>query len=111
MLIRAEKQKVRAAAKQDSPLCAKEWIESFDAIFNNEECMTQVVQAAEATGHDVEWLEEPFCWAENFGAISASANGAMFAFGAGENSPQTHKSDYDFPDQLIANGKSIFFEI
>ena len=111
LLVHAAEQLVKAAAMQNDLEFEINWTEIFDANFNNKECVDQIVKAAGATGHDVKWLEEPFRWAEDFGAISASAKGAMFAFGAGENIPQIHNSDYDFPDQLIAKGKSIFFEI
>lgn len=111
LLVRASEQTVKTTAKHHGLEYDIQWTEIFDANFNHEECVNQVVQAAEATGHDVRLLEEPFRWAEDFGAISASAKGAMFAFGAGEQSPQIHNSDYDFPDQLIDKGKSIFFEI
>jgi len=102
---------VKKIAKKNKLKYDIEWTENFDANFNDEECVKQVVRAAEITGHDVKWLIEPFRWAEDFGAISAAAKGAMFAFGAGENNPQIHNSDYDFPDQLIDKGKSIFYEI
>lgn len=111
LLVGAATKAVEEAATQYGLEFDIGWTEVFDANFNDEECVTQVVQAAEATGHNVRWLDEPFRWAEDFGAISASAKGAMFAFGAGENRPQIHNSDYDFPDQLIDKGKSIFFEI
>jgi metal-dependent amidase/aminoacylase/carboxypeptidase family protein len=32
----------------------------------------------------------------------------MFFLGAGENRPDLHNPDYDFPDELIAVGASIF---
>ena len=111
LLVDAAEALVSATAKQHNLEYTVGWTEVFDANFNNEECVQQVVEAADATGHAVRWLDEPFRWAEDFGAISASAKGAMFAFGAGENNPQIHNSDYDFPDQLIDKGKSIFFEI
>ena len=110
-MVRAAEQMVKTTAKQSDLEFEIEWTEVFDANFNEEECVNQMVQAAEATGHNVKWLKGPFHWAEHFGAISVSSKGAMFAFGAGENNPQIHNSDYDFPDQLIGKGKSIFFEI
>lgn len=111
MLVSAAEQLVKTAAKGNGLDYNIGWTEIFDANFNDEDCVKQVVQAAEATNHTVKWLDEPFRWAEDFGAISASAKGAMFAFGAGEDKPQIHNSDYDFPDELISRGKSIFFEI
>jgi amidohydrolase len=111
LLVRVAEQEVNRIAKNNGLKYNIEWVEVFDANFNNEECVNEVVKAAEATGHNVKWLKEPFRWAEDFGAISAAAKGVMFAFGAGENNPQIHNSDYDFPDLLIDKGKSILFKI
>ncbi len=111
MLVNAARELAEKTAKKYDLRLNIDWTEVFDASQNDPECVDQVVKAATATGHDVKMLEEPFRWAEDFGAISASAKGAMFAFGAGEGRPQIHNSDYDFPDELIEKGKSIFFEI
>ena len=32
----------------------------------------------------------------------------MFGLGAGENVPELHNPDYDFPDELIETGVKIF---
>jgi len=87
------------------------WTDIFDASVNDEQCVKQIERAALKTKHSVTWLDDPFRWSEDFGAISASAKGAMFAYGAGEKKPQIHNPDYDFPDELIKSGLSIFFEI
>lgn len=87
------------------------WADIFDASINDVSCVKQIERAALKTNHQVTWLDEPFRWSEDFGAISASAKGAMFAYGAGETNPQIHNPDYDFPDELIKSGLSIFFEI
>lgn len=88
-----------------------EWADVFDASVNEEACAKDVELAALATNHDIKWLDDPFRWSEDFGAISACAKGAMFAYGAGEDNPQIHNPDYDFPDGLIDGGVSIFEEI
>ncbi len=111
LLIKAARMQVIETAEKYDLNYDISWTEIFDASVNDQECVDQVVKAAKATGHEIKWLDEPFRWAEDFGAISASAKGAMFAFGAGEDRPQIHNSDYDFPDELIARGKAIFFEI
>ena len=87
------------------------WSDVFDASVNDEYCAKQIEQAAKKNYHPITWLDAPFRWSEDFGAISASAKGAMFAYGAGENNPQIHNPDYDFPDVLIEGGISIFYEI
>jgi amidohydrolase len=111
LLVHAATDLIMTTTKQHGIDYDISWTEVFDASFNDEDCVNQIAKAAKATGHMIKWLDEPFRWAEDFGAISASAKGAMFAFGAGENNPQIHNSDYDFPDELIEKGKSIFFEI
>ena len=88
-----------------------DWADIFEASVNHPQSVEQVVQAAEATGHSVTMMEQPFRWSEDFGALSATAKGAMFGFGAGCESPQIHNPDYDFPDQLISRGQDIFFHI
>jgi metal-dependent amidase/aminoacylase/carboxypeptidase family protein len=35
----------------------------------------------------------------------------MFGLGAGINTPALHNPDYDFPDEIIATGVSVFYEI
>lgn len=87
------------------------WANIFDASVNHSDCVEEVVKAAQKTGHSVTFLQEPLRWSEDFGAISACAKGAMFAYGAGANNPQIHNPDYDFPDELIEGGISIFYEI
>ncbi|MCP5380940.1 MAG: amidohydrolase [Kordiimonadaceae bacterium] len=87
------------------------WTDIFDASINDLECVENVARAAKNTAHTVCWLPEAFRWSEDFGAISASAKGAMFAYGAGEQRPQIHNPDYDFPDDLINSGMSIFFDL
>ena len=50
----------------------------------------------------------PIKASEDFGRFAASGPSAMFYLGAGENYPQLHNPDYDFPDALIAIGARIF---
>ncbi len=83
----------------------------FLASVNDEVCAETVAKAAVKTGHEVIWLDEPIRWSEDFGAISAMAKGAMFILGAGEDNPQIHHPEYDFPDALIEPGIDVFYEI
>ncbi|MCC3861186.1 amidohydrolase [Pseudemcibacter aquimaris] len=110
-LVEKSEELVKKAAQKHSLSHSIEWADVFDASVNHEECVEHVAKAAQKTNHDVAYLDEPFRWSEDFGAISASASGAMFAFGAGEENPQIHNPDYDFPDELIERGVSIFYQI
>lgn len=110
-LVTASQQLVEQTAKQYDLGYQLEWSDCFDASVNDGDCAEQVASAAQTTGHHVTWIDEPFRWSEDFGAISATARGAMFAYGAGEDKPQIHNPDYVFPDELIERGSELFFEI
>ncbi len=60
---------------------------------------------------DVEEITEPFHWAEDFSRFSQQYKSFMFGLGAGINQPKLHNSDYDFPDQIIPEGISMFYEL
>jgi metal-dependent amidase/aminoacylase/carboxypeptidase family protein len=47
---------------------------------------------------------------EDFGRFGQQAPAAMFFLGAGENRPDLDNPDYDFPDELIAVGASVFMQ-
>ena len=51
--------------------------------------------------------EQPVKWSEDFGHFTNAFPGALFGLGAGLDQPQLHHADYDFPDALIASGKSV----
>lgn len=110
-LVAACQHLVEQTAEQYELEHTAEWSDCFDASINDAACVEQVAAAALATGHKVEWIDEPFRWSEDFGAISATSRGAMFAYGAGVNTPQIHNPDYVFPDELIESGCDLFFEI
>ncbi|PID66462.1 MAG: peptidase M20 [Gammaproteobacteria bacterium] len=102
---------VAQLAKQHHLQYHIDWADVFAASVNDERCVKEVVDAAKKTGNTVRWIDAPFRWSEDFGALSAASRGAMFAFGAGENQAQIHNPDYRFADALIQQGSDLFFEI
>jgi metal-dependent amidase/aminoacylase/carboxypeptidase family protein len=50
----------------------------------------------------------PFRWSEDFGLFGAPRPSAFFVLGAGEDHPQLHNPDYDFPDEIIPQALAIF---
>ena len=64
-----------------------------------------------AGGRSVEVLKVPFRWSEDFGRLTALAEGALFGIGAGEGTPALHNPAYDFPDALIPLGAAVFERI
>lgn len=111
LLIDQVTEKVEKIAARDKLSVTIEWQDVFQASVNDDECAERVANAANHCGNKVIWLDEPLRWSEDFGALSQTAKGAMFAFGAGIDLPQIHNPDYDFPDQLISQGRDIFFKI
>lgn len=75
----------------------------------------------QATGHIKAALEQegipynrdliPMRGSEDFGRFGSVSQSAMFFLGAGQNYPNLHNPDYDFPDVLIDIGARIFMRI
>ncbi len=88
-----------------------EWVESFPATENHPAAVEIVKTAIAACQAD--WIEpeSPFRWSEDFGHFTQRYPGALFCLGSGEQQPQLHNSDYDFPDALIQPGVQLFYQI
>lgn len=82
--------------------------EIFTASLNAPEAVAHLRAAldAENISHDEEEL--PMRASEDFGHFGQRSKSAMLFLGAGENHPNLHNPDYDFPDDLIAIGARIF---
>lgn len=88
-----------------------EWVESFPATINSAEGHSIVKSAAEKLDFDIHHKSSPFSWSEDFGHFTDQINGAMFGLGAGEDHPSLHAQAYDFPDDVIPAGISMFMQI
>ena len=67
--------------------------------------LLRAAMSAEAIAHAE---GKPLRASEDFGRFGQTAKAAMFFIGSGENSPQLHNPDFDFPDALIEPGVRIF---
>ncbi|GHA85714.1 amidohydrolase [Modicisalibacter luteus] len=85
-----------------------DWCDTFTATTNAEEAVQAIEKVAAKQGASVSRMEAPHRWSEDFGALSATANGAMFTLGAGEECYPLHHPGYDFPDPLLEKGVGIF---
>ncbi len=83
----------------------------FAACTNEAEASRAIRRSLDALGigHDGQGL--PMRASEDFGLFGSVARSAMFLLGAGETRPALHNPDYDFPDDLIAQGVAIFDRI
>ena len=89
-----------------------QWSDQFSTCSNTALGAQLVEQACRSTGNQCTVIETPYRWSEDFGKLLESAKeGAMFTLGAGITSPQLHKPDYDFNDELIEQGRNLFIEI
>lgn len=87
------------------------WTEGFFANYNDSKVIRAVTEAAGDLGLDTLQRPTPFKWGEDFGIFTEKFPGAMFGIGAGETWPALHNPDYDFPDELIQTGMTIFYKV
>lgn len=85
--------------------------DQFPATRNHQYCNSLIRKAAELNGFQVEERSTPFKFGEDFGWFSQRGKAAMFGLGAGKNSPALHNPDYDFPEELLETGISMFKQI
>jgi amidohydrolase len=89
--------------------------EDFPATVNDPECTRLINLAVKRSGCELDYIEKPFKWSEDFGHFTAAIPGALFGLGSGMTQPALHNPDFDFPDALIPAGvtllKNIYQEI
>ncbi|MFA0962870.1 amidohydrolase [Roseivirga sp. BDSF3-8] len=85
--------------------------EKFPATTNNEEATTILEDAVAAAGFSSQRLEEAFPWSEDFGHYLKDSKGSFFGLGAGNDVPDLHAENYDFPDELIPTGVRIYLSL
>lgn len=87
------------------------WIEPFASNKNNSDVVAVIEKATKQV--NLEYIKKvfPFDWGEDFGLFTQKYKGAMFGLGSGKNTPPLHDEQYDFPDELIEKGSSLFYQI
>jgi metal-dependent amidase/aminoacylase/carboxypeptidase family protein len=91
--------------------CEISYTEEFKATVNNPAAAAIIKKAAIETNHKVEEIHKPFRWSEDFGRFTNEIKGAMFGLGAGGDQPELHNPNYNFPDELITDGRDVFYQI
>ena len=87
------------------------WTEKFQANENNNEAVNYIRKSAINLNLNILEKVLPFTFGEDFGLITQHFKGAMFGLGSGENTPSLHNPDYDFPDEIIETGSTLFYQI
>lgn len=85
--------------------------EIFPASENNNECLSYVKESAQQNNLEIELIKKPFKWSEDFGYYSQKYKSCLFGLGSGITQPPLHNPDYDFPDDIIESGVSVFYSI
>jgi len=99
---------VRGVATSNALDIEIEWRDPFPVTVNDRECVELIDQVARSQGLEVETMEEPIRWSEDFGWFLKGASGALFGLGAGTDHPPLHAPEYDFPDELIEVGLRLW---
>ncbi|KVV14878.1 amidohydrolase [Flavobacterium sp. TAB 87] len=87
------------------------WTQSFQANENSKDAVALIENAALISDYSILKKKHPFTWGEDFGLFTQLYSGAMFGLGSGEDTPALHNPDYDFPDEIITTGVTMFHEI
>lgn len=85
--------------------------EKFSDCTNDGEAADFIRKSAHQAGRTIVELTKPYRWSEDFGLFGSVSKSALFVLGSGENCPQLHNPDYDFPDELITSGMELFENI
>ncbi len=82
--------------------------EPFDATVNDAGAVDIIRKVAERKNYHLISLPAPLRWSEDFGQYTMNYPGALFGIGAGENHSDLHTWYYDFPDEIIQTGITMF---
>jgi amidohydrolase len=101
----------KAVANEYRLKCNIKWTQGFQANENDEDAVSLIKKAAKENQFELLEKVNPFTWGEDFGLFTQHYPGAMFGLGSGIDTPALHNPDYDFPDEIITTGVSIFHHI
>jgi len=88
-----------------------EYDAEFAANMNDEQAVDYLKKSAKSANLEHRLLNNAFKWGEDFGLFTQKFPGAMFGLGSGEDCPALHNPDYDFPDEIIDSGITIFHQL
>ncbi len=99
---------VQQVAKSENLRAEITYEDVFEACTNDAEAVTILAEACADQAVPSKLTNEPQRFSEDFGQFGKGAKSAMFWLGAGQDHPQLHNPDYDFPDALIPVGTGVF---
>jgi len=85
--------------------------EAFAATNSDPNCVRVIEHAAQNLELKLGHLAEPFRWSEDFGRFGAVCPIGFFGLGSGIDQPALHNPEFDFPDDILETGMTMFWEI
>ncbi len=85
-----------------------EYHDVFPVTSNHKESTDKIRQVCQNKGFQLMEMEQGVRGSEDFGHYLKETKGAMCYIGNGENSPQIHTNEYDFPDSIIETAVDLF---
>lgn len=85
--------------------------EAFAVTNSDNRCVKVIEQAATNLELSHGLLAEPFRWSEDFGRFGSVCPIGFFGLGSGLEQPALHDPMFDFPDDIIEIGMTMFWEI
>jgi amidohydrolase len=88
---------------------------SFDDDFPatvNDSTLTDIIErVAKENGNRVIEINEPNRWSEDFAQFTVRGPSILIGLGVGEEMPDLHSPEYDFPDEALPYGMKIYDSI
>lgn len=81
--------------------------DEYPASVCNPELTDLVDDICKSQTKEVFYLEQPNRWSEDFAHFTACCPSIIFGLGSGENQPDIHSPDFDFPDGIIMDGVEL----
>ena len=85
--------------------------EAFAATNSDPNCVKTIEKAATNLELKLGHLDEPFRWSEDFGRFGSVCPIGFFGLGSGLQQPALHDPMFDFPDDILEVGMTMFWEI
>lgn len=99
---------IRKVASEQNITVEISYTDDFPATVNDADAVACLMRSANKYEIPVTKLEQPNRWSEDFAHFTLAYKGAIVGLGAGVNHPDLHRTDYDFPDDIIEPGVNLF---
>jgi len=99
---------IRKVASEQNITVEISYTDDFPATVNDADAVACLTRSANKYEIPVVMLEHPNRWSEDFAHFTLACKGAIVGLGAGVNHPDLHRTDYDFPDDIIEPGVNLF---